>query len=138
MQISKSVYNSSFKEIIKDKYGQESYNVIDQSWLQFLMDYRDIIKKSSTYYKLKEEEMLRYRYRIRDFLVERGYKPMYELIFRVINRLHDNHEFTIDTYGVWLPDMNKMIELKQTYETENTLRKSLDTNMLLQQKKFLN
>lgn len=138
MQISKSELNTSFSKIIKDKKANEIYSKDEDAWRQFLLDHREIIRKNSTFYKLKEEEMLRYRFRIRDFLAARSYKPGYDQVFRIINRIHNDLEFDVGRYGVWLPDINQMFDLRQTFNTENTLRKSLDTNALLQQKKFLN
>ena len=118
MQISSSKDNTPFSDVLRKLISRESQNLPSEDWIHFLQDHRMLIEQNSTTYTLDEETMLRYRYRIRDFLKEvAGYRSGMEQAFRVVNRLHNDQEFDLRLTSVFIPNNNFVTELRRMYNT---------------------
>lgn len=125
MQISTSEFNASFSTVIDKLFKRETQNLTDDDWIHFLQDHRDLIKKTSKYLELDEQTMYRYRYRIRDFLTNKGYVLGAEQAFRVVNRLDSDLDFDLTLTGVWMPDDSFISELRRKYATNLAKQKKM-------------
>jgi hypothetical protein len=117
MLISNSDRNTSFTNTLATNVQYEVYNDTSPNWLQFIQDHREYIRDRSTYTEVTPNEMAYYKYRIRKYLTYKGYSTMYELIFRIINRLTDDTAFDSSITGVYLPNTDTVTELRRLYQT---------------------
>lgn len=97
--------------------SRNNYFLSDDLWIQFLQDHREILKASATYYEITEELMVKYKYRVRDFVVEKLGSINYEQPFRVLNRLGSDLEFSISLIGVYIPNIQTIHTLRNQYNT---------------------
>ena len=65
-------------------------------------------------------EMAYYKYRIRKYLLYKGYNSNYDKIFRIINRLPQDIQFNENVTSVYLPDSTVIAELRRSYQTLKT------------------
>lgn len=118
MEVSLSIYNESIAGELERLDTDEAQNSNDPRWWQFLRDHREIIIAQSSWLELTEETMMRYRYRIRDFIVNVLKLPVAnEVAFRVINRLGSNSDFNSTLDGCWVPTNAQILDLFHRFNT---------------------
>lgn len=97
------------------------------AWVQFLLDHREwlINREKTTVIELTEATMLRYRYRIEDYLDSFPNRyPWMAMAFRVVNRLHSNQDFNLSLKTVYMPSADDIMILYQKYKVNQAqLRK---------------
>lgn len=125
MIISNSDNNSSFTENINYDLSGESLNDTNPDWIQFVQDHREYITARSTLVEITPNEMVYYKYRIRKYLIYRGYNPSLEMVFRTVNHLKNNNDFDEDITKVYLPNTNVLNELRRSYKTLQSQIKKL-------------
>lgn len=113
--------NTSFTSYLKQKISRQKQMVLEDDWIIFLQDHKEIIKENSTWEELTEATMKRYQYRIRDFLLDRKHQFGMEQAFRVVNRLHSDMDFVMGLDGVWIPNDKYITELRDQYYTNKQL-----------------
>lgn len=113
MDISPSSYSQTYAKYMKSN----TFFLSDDGWIQFLLDNTKVLKESSTYMELTEEIMMRYRYRVRDFVIEVLGNINYEQPFKVLNRIGGDLDFSISLLGVYVPDLNTVSTLRNQYNT---------------------
>ena len=117
MLVSNSQDNSSFTTMINYNIQNEMYNDTSPDWLQFIQDHREYLREHSTYTEVTPNEMAYYQYRIRKYLVHKGYNTTYELVFRIINYLTRDSDFNSSVTAVYLPNGDTVTELRRLYQT---------------------
>ena len=121
MQVSSSDRNVSFTEAIGFfSYRQKQY-FKDSYFIHFLQDHFEQLRVNSTYFPLDETTMLRFQYRILDFLTEQKYVLGIDQAFRIVNRLHNDQEFNTSLTGVYLPDSTFVSELRRKFVTNKAM-----------------
>ena len=127
MEVSISENNTSVSADLLKLNEDEIQNPDDAGWMQFLRDHRELIISGSTWVPLTEETMFRYRYRIRDFIVDILKLPVgLDAAFRVINRLGSDSDFNLSLDGCWAPDNSQVIELRHRFDTCKYREQELD------------
>ena len=122
MLISNSTRTKSYAAQLaeKDKTKYKNY-LTEDDWIQFLMDHREYMRARSTPYLLTEKDMMRYSYRIRDFLKDNvgdGQSSAdCEQAFKVINRLGSNLDFNSSLRLVYIPKTTMITEIRKDYNT---------------------
>lgn len=120
MLISNDENNTSFKEILNSILNEDQYNQGERAWLLYLQDHREYIIKRSKLVEITPNEMTYYKYRIRKYLLYKGYNSNYDKIFRIINRLPQDIQFNENVTSVYLPDSTVIAELRRSYQTLKT------------------
>ena len=121
MQVSSSDRNVSFTEAIGTLVDRQTQHVQDSEWIHFLQDHFEQLRANSTYFPLDETTMLRFQYRILDFLTEQKYVLGIDQAFRIVNRLHNDQEFNTSLTGVYLPDSTFVSELRRKFVTNKAM-----------------
>ena len=121
MQISSSERNTSFTAVIESLVARETQHVQDPEWIHFLQDHFEQLRASSTYLALDEATMLRFQYRIADFLAEKKYVLGIDQAFRIVNRLHNDQDFNVSLTGVFLPNSIFVSELRRKFVTNKAM-----------------
>ena len=122
---STSDQNTSFTSILKNKITHETSNRPDEGWIHFLQDHFFLLRAHSTYVPITESLMIRYQYRIRDFLEENHSSAQFEQAFRAANRLDNDMEFTSALSGVYVPERTYVDSLRRLYTTNVAKQKKL-------------
>lgn len=117
--------NTSFVDRIGKLISRASLHIADDAWVHFLQDHYTQLKENSTYVTLDEKTLLRFRYRISDYLTDKQYQLGIDQAFRVVNRLHSDLDFNLSLTGVYLPDMRYVSELRKIYGTNQKQWSSL-------------
>lgn len=120
MLISNTSSDTSFSRWINQKSKSQKYSnhLTDDGWIQYLLDHRKWLRERSVRVILTEATMLRYRYRIRDFLTHIDYaRADSDQAFRIINRLHGDIDFNLDLRYVYVPRSTDVSELRKSYNT---------------------
>lgn len=120
MLISNSENNTSFKEILNSILNEDQYNKGERAWLLYLQDHREYIIERSKLVEITPNEMAYYKYRIRKYLLYKGYSSNYDKVFRIINRLSSDNQFNENVTSVYLPDSTVIAELRRSYQTLKT------------------
>lgn len=123
--ISNSVTATSFSDTL-DKYESfDRQNADDAAWIQFLHDHYRYMIKNSIIQPVTEVEMLRYQYRLRDYLVDRhnGHADL-ERAVRIVNRINDDKDFNMSVKTLYIPDPQVVANLYRSFMTlQSKLRK---------------
>ena len=126
METSTSVNNSSYTTVIQNTITNCIFTREDPAWLQFLHDYTDEIRLHSGILEVTEALMLRYRYRIRDFLAEHiAPDTGLEQVFHIVNRLSNDLDFNFDVKQVYIPDRTYIETIYRTFRTRQANLKRL-------------
>lgn len=105
-------------DTLSSTISSEALNDSSESWIQYLRDHRSIIRATSTYIDVSESTMIKYKYRIRKYLnsVNNSYVQL-ETAFRIVNRLYSDEDFTENLTGFYLPNLNRIMEMRKMYTT---------------------
>lgn len=126
MPISESQQTKSLSEQLVEMNKRDTLNLTDDSWVRFIIDHRELIIENSKLTVVSPEDMYRYRYRIRDFLIEKcNFSKNAEIVFRVINRLYNDMDFDLTISKVYIPDTNYLNKLRGRYATVKSIAKRL-------------
>ena len=126
METSTSSDNSSYTTKINRIITNSIYTREDPAWLQFLQDYTEEIRIHSSIVTVTEALMLRYRYRIRDFLAEQvSIDSGLEQSFRIVNRLSSDLDFNFDVKQVYIPDSTYLETIYRAFRTRQANLKRL-------------
>lgn len=119
MITSTSDYNTSFVDKLRHTIFNESMRMSYGPWIQFIQEHRMLIRKyHSTKMKLTEQIMDRYQYRVRSFLKDQaGIIDEADQVFRVINKLHSDMDFTLALEEVYIPRASYIHELHDEFIT---------------------
>lgn len=120
MFISNSDDNISFRFNLDSIIRGDQYNIGEYAWLIFLQDHREYLIQHSTLTPVTPNEMAYYKYRIRKYIMYKGYNSDYDKVFRVINRLPQDSQFNENVTQVYLPDNSTVAELRRSYQTLKT------------------
>lgn len=93
---------------------QHNIESSDKRWRRFVKDHRTLILETSVTVKVPAEKMHRYRYRMRELLVELGAKPYLEWIVMWINDLQDRSHVVYLTYLI-IPSVDQLQALWSQY-----------------------
>lgn len=127
MITSTSDYNVSFFDVLRNTIRGESLRGAYGPWIQYIQDHRMLIRKyHSTKMKLTEQIMDRYQYRIRSFLRDEAKtSDEADQVFRVINKLHSEMDFTLALGEVYIPHIAYIRELFDGFMTARSQLKKL-------------
>ena len=125
MQISSTERNESFTVTIDTLSSRARLHVPEPDWVHFLQDHFEKLRENSTYMTLDEKTMLRYQYRISDFLNDLQKTLGCDQAFRIANRLHSDLDFNLSLEGVHIPSEAYLSELRMRYLTNKTVYNSL-------------
>ncbi len=119
MITSTSEYNTSFLDYLKNTIFKESMRMAYGPWIQFIQEHRMLIRKyHSTKMRLTEQIMDRYQYRVRSFLKDQiGMLDEADQVFRVINKLHSDMDFTLALEEVYIPEAAYIYEMHDEFIT---------------------
>lgn len=107
-------YTTEMKSIAK----RYPCTVDDPAWLHFLADSRSWLIQRSTIVTVTEAMMLRYAYRIRDYLADqRDCNVGCEQAFRVINRLGSDLDFNSNLNFIYVPKDTAVKYLRDKYNS---------------------
>lgn len=126
MQISSTERNTSFTNTIDGLISRDTQHVPEKAWVHFLQDHYVLLLQHSVYVVLDEKALLRYQYRISDYLRDTGLTLGADQAFRVVNRLHSDLDFNMSITGVYLPSEDYVDELRKLYATNKRLVAMLD------------
>lgn len=117
MLVSKSTQNTSLLKDLVYQVAIEEFNKKEESWIQYLQDYRDFIRSHSKIMLVNGEILRKYVYRPRKFLSEHGSSDDMELAFMIANRLRFVTDFNLELTKVYIPDRNYISQLRKMYLT---------------------
>lgn len=117
LYLSDSSDNQSYSKKMQYDLKQDTLSCPEDAWVHYLQDHRELIRENSEVVVLTEQEMRRYAYRIRDFLAYKKLTPSLTTAFRVVNRLHNDMDFTLALHSVYLPKSRYINELYRQYNT---------------------
>lgn len=113
--------NASFSSYLDTVIASDKTNDTDAAWLHFLQDHYRYLRNNSTISYVSESTMLRYAYRIRDYLNDvHGKHSDIELAFRVINHLPNDVDFTTKVTMLYIPDPQTVRQLYRAFLTQQT------------------
>lgn len=111
-------HNVSYVDALENTLDHQILSLDRDDWFQFLLDHREQIRSKATTIKITDELMLRYRYRILDFLNEvHSFSQGGEQAFRIINRLYNDMDFNDSLTEVYIPDAKQLQDLRARYQT---------------------
>lgn len=121
---------SCFINVITNSTNGKNTLHTEDDWLQFLYDHREWLANQSgtTTVEIDESTMLKYRYRIEDYLVDILQLPSsLALPFRIINRFCSNLDFNLKVTSVIVPTNSDVQRLRKQYQVIQTKLKKLDS-----------
>lgn len=118
MLVSDSTANRSFARVINQKINNDIYHSTEADWIQFLQDHRSLLIANSTEVQLTEAVMNRYQYCIRSYLREEHHvNESVDQAFRIVNKLHNEMEFTLALGSVYVPKVDYVNNLHNIFRT---------------------
>ena len=96
----------------------------DVEWVQFVTDHYRELQASATTVEVSLTDMELYRFRLSDWLSDRGYTKRLAWIVMLLNNIKSDQEF-VGFQQLRIPDANYISQLRAQYNTFSAAKKKL-------------
>lgn len=125
MMTSESNDTKLYSEKIRENIKDAPLCMSEDGWIQFIQDHRKLIIENSTYTPMTEEIMVKFEYRLNDYLDDIGNNPSLAQVTKIVNRLGCDLDFNSKVKGLYIPNISYIQDLRHIYSTVKAKRKKL-------------
>ena len=92
------------------------YSCNDGAWVQFVRDHHETIRAQALLIPISLEDQMKYQYRLREFLKDKGYDAELDWMVMWLNQIPSGQDFT-GISNLIIPPLTMISELRSKYET---------------------
>lgn len=92
------------------------YSCNDGAWVQFVRDHHETIRAQALLIPISLEDQMKYQYRLREFLKDKGYDVELDWMVMWLNQIPSGQDFT-GISNLIIPPLTMISELRSKYET---------------------